>query len=45
MAKKLNQGSNALGIIIIITIMIIYNGIDANFFKPKRDAEAAQLVK
>ena len=45
MARNSNQGGNLWGILLIIVIVITYNGIDTVFFKPKRDAEAAQVAK
>lgn len=45
MSRNSNQGGIRCGLIIIIVIVIIYHGIDVIFFEPKRDAEAAQLLK
>lgn len=45
MSRNPNQGSNIGCVIIIIIGVLIYNGFDALFLKPKRDAETAQLLK
>lgn len=45
MTRNSNQGSNIWVVVIIVGIGIIYNGLDDMFFKPKREAEAAQFAK
>lgn len=43
--RKKNNGASFGALIPIFVIMIIYSGIDALFFKPKREAEELQLAK
>ena len=45
MSRNPNQGSNIGCVIIIIIGALIYNGFDALFLKPKREAEEAQIAK
>lgn len=45
MTRNSNQGSNIWGVFILVIIGIIYNGLDEMFFEPKREAEAAKLLK